>query len=337
MKKLEKRTKVYLLDRTKIADPVNFSSWKDFLPKERWEKTVRPVREEDRKTELAAWLLLYHALKEWEIPEESIRADGAYCYGEHGKPERKKKEVCFNLSHSGKYVMCVVSDVEVGCDIEKIQKVRWKLAKRFFSEGEYDILEKYRQKVSFITVDPLNELDDQYSVTLEKSDSQKMLDLLKQDIAEASPQELIGIPCGQMELYATSYADMDEHIAPESYAEVGRYIFPTFKRTLVFLKEKGYAFVMEKENLKQYDYSVTYNTEEMDVTDPEQKEELAQSLIRELECPAWLETEAGVSVKVALNSTESAGESLNGIEFAVLKAKEPEFIKKIVETGEEEE
>lgn len=203
-------------------------------------------------------------------------------------------------------------------------------------DNKYDILEKYRQKVSFITVDPLNELDDQYSVTLEKSDSQKLLDLLKQDIAEASPQELIGIPCGQMELYATSYADMDEHIAPESYAEVGRYIFPTFKRTLVFLKEKGYAFVMEKENLKQYDYSVTYNAEEMDVTDPEQKEELAQSLIRELECPAWLETEAGVSVKVALNSTESAGESLNGIEFAVLKAKEPEFIKKIVETGEEE-
>ena len=29
--------------------------------------------------------------------------------------------------------------------------------------------------------------------------------------------------------------------------------------------------------------------------------------------------------------------ALNGIEFAVLKAKEPEFIKKIVETGEEEE
>ena len=111
MKKSEKRTKVYLLDRTKIADPVSFSSWKDFLPKERWEKTVRPVREEDRKTELATWLLLYHALKEWGIPEESIHADGAYCYGEHGKPERKKKEVCFNLSHSGKYVMCVVSDV----------------------------------------------------------------------------------------------------------------------------------------------------------------------------------------------------------------------------------
>ena len=172
---------------------------------------------------------------------------------------------------------------------------------------------------------------------MEKSDSQKLLDLLKQDIAESLTAGTYRNPVWTDGAYATSYADMDEHIAPESYAEVGRYIFPTFKRTLVFLKEKGYAFVMEKENLKQYDYSVTYNAEEMDVTDSEQKEELAQSLIREWECPAWLETEAGVSVKVALNSTESAGESLNGIEFAVLKAKEPEFIKKIVETGEEEE
>ena len=200
-------------------------------------------------------------------------------------------------------------------------------------DNKYNVLEEYRQKVTFISVTPLNELDDQYSVTLEKSDSQKLLDLLKQDIAEASPQDLIGIPCGRLELYTTSYAEMDE----ESYAGVSRYIFPTFKSTLAFLKEKGYAFAVEKENLKQYNYSVTYNTEETVVADPEQKEELSQSLIYEFECPAWLETEAGVNVKPVLNSTESAGESLNGAELSVLKVKEPEFIKKIVETGEEKE
>ena len=94
---------------------------------------------------------------------------------------------------------------------------------------------------------------------------------------------------------------------------------------------------MEKENLKQYNYSVTYNTEETDVTDSEQKAELAQSLIYEWECPAWLELEAGVSVKSVLNSIASVGESPNGAELSVLKVKEPEFIKKIVETGEEEE
>lgn len=106
MKKLEKRTKVYLLDRTKIADPVNFSSWKDFLPKERWEKTVRPVREEDRKTELAAWLLLYHALKEWEIPEESIRADGHIVMESMAnRNERRKKSVL--IFHILESMLCV--------------------------------------------------------------------------------------------------------------------------------------------------------------------------------------------------------------------------------------
>ena len=200
-------------------------------------------------------------------------------------------------------------------------------------DNKYNVLEEYRQKVTFISVIPLNELDDQCSVTLEKADSQKFLDLLKQGIAEASPQDLVGIPCGRLELYTTSYAEMDE----ESYAGASRYIFPTFKRTLAFLKEKGYAFVVEKENLKQYNYSVTYNTEEKVVADPEQKKELPQSLIYEFECPAWLELEEGVSVKPVLNSTESSGESPDGAELSVLKVKEPEFIKKMVETGEEEE
>lgn len=30
--------------------------------------------------------------------------------------------------------------MEIGCDIEKIKEVKWKLAKRFFSEKEYDFL-----------------------------------------------------------------------------------------------------------------------------------------------------------------------------------------------------
>ena len=83
-------------------------------------------------------------------------------------------------------------------------------------DNKYNVLEEYRQKVTFISVIPLNELDDQCSVTLEKADSQKFLDLLKQGIAEASPQDLVGIPCGRLELYTTSYAEMDE----ESYAGV---------------------------------------------------------------------------------------------------------------------
>lgn len=137
-----KNTRVYLMSTENVKDPGTFASWKEYLPRERWEKTVRPIKEEDRKTELAAWLLLYQALKEWGVSEEKINIDGAYCYGEHGKPMRKDGEVCFNLSHSGKYVLCAVSETEIGCDIEKVKEVKWKLAKRFFSEEEYDFLER---------------------------------------------------------------------------------------------------------------------------------------------------------------------------------------------------
>lgn len=139
------KTKIYLLNTENIKDPKCYDSWKRFLPKDRWEKTVRPIKEEDRKMELAVWLLLYYALKEWGIPSDEINEEGAYCYGEHGKPMRKKKDIYFNLSHSGNYVLCVLASEEIGCDIEKIREVKWKLAKRFFSEKEYDILEHLKE------------------------------------------------------------------------------------------------------------------------------------------------------------------------------------------------
>ena len=145
-----KNTKVYLMSTENVKDPRTFASWKEHLPRERWEKTVRPIKEEDRKIELAAWLLLYQALKEWGISEEKINIDGAYCYGKHGKPMRKDGKVCFNLSHSGKYVLCAVSETEIGCDIEKIKEVKWKLAKRFFSDGEYDFLESLGRQEKLI-------------------------------------------------------------------------------------------------------------------------------------------------------------------------------------------
>ena len=103
---------------------------------------------EDRKTELAAWLLLYKVLKEWGIPEAEINVEEAYDYEKYGKPVRRDKKVHFNLSHSGKYVLCVVSDSEIGCDIEKIGAVRWKVAKRFFSEREYRLLKKINENIS---------------------------------------------------------------------------------------------------------------------------------------------------------------------------------------------
>lgn len=63
-------------------------------------------------------------------------------YGPKGKPFLKNhKNIFFNLSHSGDYALCVVSDREVGCDIQRMDELKMKVAKRFFAESEYKLLE----------------------------------------------------------------------------------------------------------------------------------------------------------------------------------------------------
>ena len=63
-------------------------------------------------------------------PEEILAVDfGDYriARGEKGKPFIVGVEnVFFNISHSGDYVVCSVSDREIGIDIEKRAKLEWK-------------------------------------------------------------------------------------------------------------------------------------------------------------------------------------------------------------------
>lgn len=65
-----------------------------------------------------------------------------YRYGEGGKPYLTNVSFLFNLSHSGDYVFCGVSEQEIGVDIQKIQGDRVLcLAKRFFAAPECQALE----------------------------------------------------------------------------------------------------------------------------------------------------------------------------------------------------
>ena len=60
---------------------------------------------------------------------------------EYGKPSFKNSKYFFNTSHSGKYALCVISDVEVGCDIEEIKEFKARVAERFFTDKEKLYLE----------------------------------------------------------------------------------------------------------------------------------------------------------------------------------------------------
>ncbi|MEG0795873.1 MAG: 4'-phosphopantetheinyl transferase superfamily protein [Odoribacter sp.] len=72
--------------------------------------------------------------------------NGAECRivkGEHGKPyvEGEAQSVFFNLSHSGDYIVCALSDREIGVDIERKGKARLAVARRFFHPEEIQQLE----------------------------------------------------------------------------------------------------------------------------------------------------------------------------------------------------
>ena len=59
-------------------------------------------------------------------------------YNEFGKPSLKRKDIFYNISHSGKYVTCAISNKIVGIDIQKhIEKFEEIISFFSISEKEY--------------------------------------------------------------------------------------------------------------------------------------------------------------------------------------------------------
>lgn len=88
---------------------------------------------DDKARSVGAWILWEKMKKALRLPESAV----------------------FNLSHSGKYVLCACSDhedVQTGCDVEMKGKLRMPVAERYFCREECEIIrngkdEKNRQVV----------------------------------------------------------------------------------------------------------------------------------------------------------------------------------------------
>ena len=65
-------------------------------------------------------------------------------YNENRKPYIKNNPIFFNISHSGEYIVCVVSDKEIGVDIQKIT-IKDKVVDKICTENElkYPITPEY--------------------------------------------------------------------------------------------------------------------------------------------------------------------------------------------------
>lgn len=127
--------KVYIADISNLPDPKDHPELLNGLGENRKEKTLRYRQKKNRKQSLGVGILLKQCLDQYGINIEEIY------YGGNGKPQID--ELYFNLSHSHDMAVCVISDKPVGCDIEKIGKLREGIAERFFTENEIKHLEQF--------------------------------------------------------------------------------------------------------------------------------------------------------------------------------------------------
>lgn len=129
---------VYLASVQPLKDESLFRrAWEAASP-ERREKTDRFRKEGDKRLSFGAELLLRKALRDHGRGAQRI----VYAYGEGKKPYLPGAEgFFFNLSHAGEYVLCAVSDEDIGCDIEETARDGMAIARRFFSREEFEMIE----------------------------------------------------------------------------------------------------------------------------------------------------------------------------------------------------
>lgn len=102
-------------------------------------------QEDDIKRTLAGRILLRKMVKRLYG-----KTDFDVKTGKNGKPEL---EFCFfNISHSGKYAVCAVSDVPVGIDIEKMTDFKRRERYMLFSKEESDYVNEAESTERFYTL-----------------------------------------------------------------------------------------------------------------------------------------------------------------------------------------
>lgn len=141
-------TKLYVCEISNLieeikADENAIQSYFDKLGKTRIEHILKNNRAEDRARALGASLLLLFALGKEGCELECLPD---FAFTAKGKPYIKAYgHLHFNLSHTKNIITCVISDAEVGVDVEHIREIKEATVNRVFSENEKKMAE-YKQE-----------------------------------------------------------------------------------------------------------------------------------------------------------------------------------------------
>lgn len=121
---------VSTIDESKLVEIASLLPWQ-----ERREKASRYLHIKDKRLCIGAGVLLYRILIKNGISDFTLSKN------EYGKEYLKNSDLHFNLSHSGDYVVCAVSDAEVGIDTEFLSDADLTVAEKCFTNYEYKMLQ----------------------------------------------------------------------------------------------------------------------------------------------------------------------------------------------------
>ena len=115
-----------------------------YISPERQARVERMRSEKDRITSVIAELTVrMRIMAETGLKNEEISFD----YGEHGKPFlHGREDFQFSFSHAGGYVAFVCGKRSVGVDIERTDREKENIARRHFTENEYEAIYTRREK-----------------------------------------------------------------------------------------------------------------------------------------------------------------------------------------------
>lgn len=132
---------IYAVSFTEKLDQQMFDNLFELVSAERQSKINRFIKWQDAQRSLISDTLIRNIIcNKLKIKNNEI----SFSKNSYGKPFLNNyTNLQFNISHSGKWILCATDNEPIGVDVQEIRPIDLDIAKRFFSEKEYnDLLEQ---------------------------------------------------------------------------------------------------------------------------------------------------------------------------------------------------
>lgn len=123
---------VFILDTTLLTENNTFSECYNKLSMKTGKISKKSKSQNFKLLNPESEILFNYGLREYNIDANKIEIN----YNKFGKPFIKNNDsLKFNISHSGKYVVCAFSEFEIGIDIQEIVPIKLSSIKHFLPKS----------------------------------------------------------------------------------------------------------------------------------------------------------------------------------------------------------